>query len=302
MTRFLSRHRRDQIANAGKWGGGLTAAALHTAFGDRSRGRFGILLYHRVVPFERSADPPSDSVTPGRFRRQLEGLLQRAYRFAPLSDVVADAARGQAPPRRTVVVTFDDGYDNVREYALPVLRDLDIPASVFVTTAYIGSNEPFPFDPWADRNRGSAPPATWRPLDWEGCTVLAASGLVEVGSHTHTHRDLRADPDAFEQDVRTSLEVLGSRLGAGPRPFAFPYGNVSSGFAGTELVAAARRAGVTCGLTTEIELVDPTRDPFSWGRVEAVESDSPATCAAKLAGWYGWMGYTRRAFQRVASR
>jgi cell division protease FtsH len=74
------------------------------------------------------------------------------------------------------------------------------------------------------------------------------------------------------------------------------------GFAGADLAQAARRTGVTCGLTTEIELVDPAADPFTWGRVEAVESDSAATCAAKLSGWYNWMGTTRSVFQRVAPR
>ena len=55
-----------------------------------------------------------------------------------------------------------------------------------------------------------------------------------------------------------------------------------------EWTEAARRAGVTCALTTEGEVNRPTDDPFSWGRFNVYESDTPAMLEAKLAGWYGW--------------
>jgi peptidoglycan/xylan/chitin deacetylase (PgdA/CDA1 family) len=301
MKRFLSARRRAMLADAGKRAGGHVAVALHKTLGDRGSGQSGILLYHRVVPFD-ATDAPPDAVTPSRFRLQLEGLLERGFHFVPLVEFIAAHDRVDTLPTRTVAVTFDDGYANVREHALPVLLDLAIPATVFVVTAYVGSAEPFPFDRWGRAASATAPRAQWVPLDWPACRELEATGLVDVGSHTHTHADFRGRPLEFASDVRTSLALLNEHLEPRPRPFAFPFGTVRTGFAGPDLVRAAKSTGVTCALTTEIELVGPASDPFSWGRVEAVESDSAASCAAKLSGWYNWMGTTRSVFQRIAPR
>jgi peptidoglycan/xylan/chitin deacetylase (PgdA/CDA1 family) len=171
---------------------------------------------------------------------------------------------------------------------------------VFVATAYIGSPDPFPFDRWGRRHTETCPASAWRPLDWSACRELQASGVFEVGTHTHTHGDFRSRPADLEQDVRRSLDLLCDNLGPGPRAFAFPFGTVRAGFAGPELAAAVRRTGATCALTTEIALVDPASDPFEWGRLEAVETDTASVCAAKLAGWYNWMGTARNFFQRVS--
>jgi peptidoglycan/xylan/chitin deacetylase (PgdA/CDA1 family) len=299
VTRLLNKARREQVANAGKRAGGYVAVALHRVLGDHSRGRFGILMYHRVVPHRRESAPP-DTVSPARFRAQLEGLLERNFQFASLADVVAASERGEQLPPRTVVVTFDDGFASVHAHALPVLADLGIPATVFIVTSFIGSPEPFPFDPWGQAARGGESSSSWRPLDWAACQELDASGIVDIGSHTHTHADFRGLPDAFEHDVRASLESLREHLGSRPRAFAFPFG--TRAFASRELARAAARAGVTCALTTETELADPNGDRYSWGRVEAIETDSAAVCASKLTGWYNWMGVTRRAFQRISAR
>jgi peptidoglycan/xylan/chitin deacetylase (PgdA/CDA1 family) len=299
MMRLLEPRRRAQLADAGKRAGGYVAFTLHRGLGDRARGRFGILMYHRVVPHRSKAAPP-DTVSPARFRAQLEGLLERNFEFTRLADVVAARERNEQLPPRSVVVTFDDGFANVHEHALPVLADLNIPATVFVVTSFIGSAEPFPFDPWGRKVVLTEAASMWRPLDWPACKELEASGVVDIGSHTHTHADFRGRPEAFEEDVRVSLELLRAHLGPGRRAFAFPFG--ARAFASGDLRRAAEHAGVTCALTTEIELADPRGDQYGWGRVEAIESDSAAVCASKLTGWYDWMGTTRRTFQRIAAR
>jgi peptidoglycan/xylan/chitin deacetylase (PgdA/CDA1 family) len=296
-------NRRELLAAAGKRAGGVVAAVPHAILGNRAPGAFGILMYHRVChPGPGPGSRPTVNVRPATFRRQLEGLVEQGHRFLPLGEVLTVSAQGGALPPNTVVVTFDDGYASVRTEALPVLQALGIPATVFVATAFIGRREPFPFDPWGRAHAETVAPADWRPLTWAECAELESSGLVEIGSHSHTHADLRSRPDEFETDVATSVGLLDERLRRQPRPFAFPYGSVRSGFAGPALREAARRAGVTCGLTTEIELVRPGQDPFGWGRIEAVDSDGPAVLAAKLGGWYAWMGPARRLFQKVVPR
>jgi peptidoglycan/xylan/chitin deacetylase (PgdA/CDA1 family) len=95
--------------------------------------RLTILTFHRVL-----AEP--DPLLPGepdavRFRRQLEFLV-RYCAVLPLPEAVARLARRDLPPG-AVAVTFDDGYANNCEVALPILRDLGVPATVFVATALL---------------------------------------------------------------------------------------------------------------------------------------------------------------------
>ncbi|MGW8256186.1 MAG: hypothetical protein ACWGMZ_01745, partial [Thermoguttaceae bacterium] len=71
-------------------------------------------------------------------------------------------------------------------------------------------------------------------------------------------------------------------FGISKMTFAYPYG-----FAGTDLAEVVRSAGAICALTSDSKLVNPTSNPFLWGRFSAYQSDTPATLAAKLSGWYG---------------
>ena len=91
-------------------------------------------------------------------------------------------------------------------------------------------------------------------------------GLIDLGTHTHTHADFRNQPEALRQNLLTSLEVLRQRFGMEVAPFAFPYGTRRRGFSGPVLATAAKKAGVLCSLTTENQLVEAHSDPFDWGR------------------------------------
>jgi peptidoglycan/xylan/chitin deacetylase (PgdA/CDA1 family) len=290
---------RQRTADAGKWLGGRASLLLDTAFGPRSDGSLGILLYHRVAEVQAGVEPPTMNVRPARFRAQVEHLLDAGYSFLPVGEVVGRALAGRPMTAKLAVLTFDDGYLNFYRNVWPVLSALQVPATVFVATAYLDSPAPFPFDDWGRRHRALAPAVAWQPLTWSQCREMERSGLVEIGSHTHTHRNFRGRPDAFAEDLTNSLRLVERHLGPGPRTFSFPFGSVKRGFAGPELVEAAKACGVTCSLTTEIELVDPRASQFGWGRLEVGEHDTGAVVEAKLHGWYAWMGTAREVFRTV---
>lgn len=300
-SRALALPGRRAVVRWGKQLGGATSAGLHALLGTRAAGRVGILMYHRVAPSAPADDPPTWNVTPARLRLQLEGLLRRGVAFRPLREIVEQVKEGRPIADPTAVVTFDDGYRNVYTNAFPVLRELGIPATVFVATSCIGSEEPFPFDRWSAAHR-DLPEESWRPLTWDDCREMEASGWVDIGSHTHTHGDWRGNPEAFLADLQRSLDELRRELGPREFLFAFPYGSRTQGFADDDMITAARSAGVACSLTTELEVADPAASPFGWGRLSAEQTDTPATLAAKLAGWYGWMGHGRDVLRRVAPR
>jgi len=276
------------LRDLGKWAAGRVAVVLNKTLGGRFDRSLGILTYHRITPDVRGVVKPEINVTPARFRSQLGGLLAGGFRFWPLSKVLDYQAAGQSIPPRTIVVTFDDGYESVYTNAWPVLRKLNIPATVFVSTGYLDGEDPFPFDPWATAQRDRVPAEAYRPLSTAQCREMAAGGLIEFGSHTHSHGDFRRRPDALRRDVQTSVDILRSRLGLREIPFAFPFGRWDLGFVSEELLAAARQTGVTCALSTEMVLNDPQGDPFAWGRFNVDAWDTASTLSAKLAGWYGW--------------
>jgi peptidoglycan/xylan/chitin deacetylase (PgdA/CDA1 family) len=266
-----------------------TAGVLGTTLGRRVPEACGILLYHRVAPPAPAAPAPPWNVTPARFAQQLAGLLARGFHPWPLAGLLAHRREGRVVPPGTFVVTFDDGFESVYRHAWPVLRRHAVPATVFVSTAYLDQDEPFPFDHWAVTHRGDLPPEAFRPLRTWQCEAMARSGLVTLGAHTHTHRDLRNDPGEFARDVARSVDVLRARFGVQDVDFAYPFGKPSAGHCGPALVAAARRAGVRCGLTTESRTVDVRTDPYRWGRFTVYPCDTPRTLAGKLSGWYDWI-------------
>lgn len=276
---------------------GRAGVGLNRLLGSRAAGSLGILTYHRIAAEVPGLPRPTHNVAPRRFREQLLGLRERGFRVWPLDRILAWRARGMPIPPRTIVVTFDDGFQTVYTTAWPILQELQIPATLFLTTAFLDSEAPFWFDDWGRRHRDRLPPETYRPLGSGECRRMAQDGLVDLGAHTHTHEDFRRRPEEFCRDLQLSVDTLHARFGQQHVAFAFPFGGVHQGFANEALVAAARRTGVTCGLTTQSCVVDIASDPFCWGRFTAFAWDTAATLAAKLEGWYSWAPQLR---QRIA--
>jgi len=262
------------------------AGFLSELYGPLEKESFGMLMYHRVTDPLPGAPKPTWNVAPSQLEAQLSGLLARGWRPWPLSQVLDHRERGLPLPRKTFVVTFDDGYANNLYEACPILARLDVPATLFVATAYLDSDRPFPNDDWVAAGQPGVPPLSWRPLTTDECRQLAGSGLIDLGAHTHTHDDFRGQPEALRQDLETNIAILREQFGIDQPTFAFPYGTKAEGFASRELSDAARRAGAVCSLTTERQLVRAGDRPFDWGRFPVHESDTARTIAGYLSGWY----------------
>jgi peptidoglycan/xylan/chitin deacetylase (PgdA/CDA1 family) len=171
-----------------------------------------VLIYHRVGAGQgQEMDMPF-----GTFRRQMEWLASNAE-VVPLGPGLDRLA--EAPPERDrVAITFDDGYGDVYTRAWPVLRDLDLPATVFLATGFMEGDSPAPISPGA-ADRGERP----RPLRWDQVGEMATNGLVGVGSHTHTHREFdRLRPSEAEDECERSNALLRERAGVDPDLFAYP--------------------------------------------------------------------------------
>jgi peptidoglycan/xylan/chitin deacetylase (PgdA/CDA1 family) len=238
-------------------------------------------MYHRVCEKVRGVAAPTLNVTPQQLRRQLAGLLARGFVSWPLTSLVAAHVESRPVPANVFAVTFDDGYENNYIHAYPILRELNVPATIFVATKYLDTNKPFPFDDWSATGSDCTPPSAWRPLSTSQCREMLAGGLIEFGAHTHSHRRFMGRCSAFVRDMKLCLEVLRDRFCVIRPTFAFPYGEMN-----WELVEAARQLDISCAVTVQHSRVRSNDDPFQWGRFYVGQSDTPAMLAAKLSGWY----------------
>lgn len=166
-----------------------------------------ILTYHSVDP---SGSPVS--LDPESFRDQM--------RWLAASDVeVVDVASLLEAPGETdaVALTFDDGYRNFLTEAWPVLRELDLPATLFVVAGRVGED---------NRWQGSGDPDVpeLELLGWEELGRLAEEG-VRLASHGMSHCRLpAAASDRVREELARSRTLIRERTGVDPAGFAYPYG------------------------------------------------------------------------------
>ena len=110
---------------------------------------FRVLAYHRIMDIgperEYPGDPELISASVAGFHEQMQ-FARRHFDIVSFADVIDAMRRGARLPRRTLIVTFDDGHIDNYTNAFPVLRSLGVPASIFLSTDYIGSEMMFWFD------------------------------------------------------------------------------------------------------------------------------------------------------------
>ena len=184
-----------------------------------------VLCYHAVSDGWEHAL----AVTPRAFERQLRSLLRRGYR--PL------AADGLLEgPRLGLHVTFDDAYRSVLE-ALPVLRRLGLPATIFVSTGFADAGGR-PLDVPELAAEAAAQPDELATMSWDELRATAGEG-VEIGSHTVSHPHLPRLSDAeLERELGEARRRVEDEIGRRCRFFAYPYGEHDE-----RVRDAVRRAG-----------------------------------------------------------
>jgi peptidoglycan/xylan/chitin deacetylase (PgdA/CDA1 family) len=233
----------------------------------RSRGPGLLVLgYHRVgAGMGREMD-----VTLAVFRAQMR-FLAGHREVVTLEEGVRRAA---SPLRRDLVaVTFDDGYREVYSHAWPVLRELGLPATLFLATGFVEGTEPPPLRPGAGE-RGDIP----RPLTWAQVEEMRNSGLVAVGSHSRTHRTFdRLTRDEALEECASSRALLEHRLGGPVATFAYPGGIVAH----EDVVGLHYRIGAGADGAKNLP---SSLAPMRLSRVPVRASDGMFFFRARLAG------------------
>lgn len=236
-----------------------------------------ILIYHRVGGGSASAV----DLDPDVFDRQLEWLAAN-HRVVALDVALAELAAGEVPAGpRSVVITFDDGTADFTDVVVPALVRHGVPATLYAASHFIDTGEPFPWD---------APPTSWAAL-----RDAVSTGLVAVGSHTHTHALLdRSGADALEADLDRSIELIAEHVGATPLDFAYPKAVPGSPAAE---IAVRRRFRSAALASSRVNRPGHT-DPHRLWRTPVQRSDDDRWFAAKADGGLRLEGELRAAVAR----
>jgi peptidoglycan/xylan/chitin deacetylase (PgdA/CDA1 family) len=224
-----------------------------------------VVCYHGVSPDWTD----TTAITAEQLEEQLELVLARGYRAATFTEAVRSP-----PARKTVAVTFDDAFRSVLDHAVPVLRRLGIPATMFVPTAYVGDGG-LAVWPTLDRYLGGPFEQELRLLTWAELSGLAGEGW-EIGSHTCTHPHLRrVDDGVLARELVESRRECEDRLGRPCRSFAYPYGDVDA-----RVVRAVKQAGYEAAAQLSLPRW-ATR--LEWPRVAVDHQETPESFERKIA-------------------
>lgn len=253
---------RSAAREAGSW------RALRQMYGIR----LPVLLYHNIAPLQTATIPVASTISARQFELQVRWLAKWGYSAIRPSEWIAWCRGGKPLPSKPVLLTFDDAYAGVAEYALPVLRRYGFSAAVFVVTRRIGgTNE------W-DRSEGW--PGTNRLMSSEQITEWAGKG-IEFGAHSRTHPDLTMLSESeLTDEVAGSSQDLAALLGRRIGCFAYPFGPYNA--AVTECTANVFDMALTC----DEGLNDITTDPRLLRRTLVHPGDWTIDFACRI--WFGW--------------
>lgn len=250
-----------------------------------------VLMYHHISP-----KPGLVTCSPDNFRAHMQWLAENGWKTLS-TDEFAQALASGVVPKKSVLVTFDDGYLDNWVYAHPVLKEFGQRATLFLITGWIGDG---PLRPHAGQSGVPEVPthsqamaaAAEGKLDdaflrWSEVEAMQAAGTFDYHSHTHSHTrwdrqiaDQAARDRALADDLAASRTTLAARLGNATPHLCWPQGYYDAAY---QRVAVA--AGFTHLYTTEHGVVrrdtDPTRIP------RLVIKDKPAKWFGGRMGLYG---------------
>ena len=217
-----------------------------------------IMMYHHVADVSPKR---SDTVSPERFHWHMTYLKKHHFNVLPLRTLVQIIKQGKPLPRKSVVITFDDGSEDNFQYAFPVLKKYGFPATIFVISDVVNT-------------KGF--------LTTEQMKEMYAQG-IDIGSHTRSHPYL---PDVSSE--RRREEIFGSKArleqetGIKVSSFAYPSGGFDE-----EIKKLAKEAGYDSACTTNRGYDRFNRDVYELKRIRFSDQDDRVDYLwMKLTGFY----------------
>ena len=227
-----------------------------------------ILAYHKV---DSRRELGITSLSPARFEKQVRVLKHEGYtgisprslsslvlgkiyasyiqicRFGKIKDVVSSSVEAEdgdtantVPPAKSVLITFDDGYEGIYTYAYPILKKYGYNALIFLTTGYIDK-----YNNW-----DASPGPRFKHLNWSQIREMADNGIW-FGSHGVNHTFLtRQSYNIAKYEIEASKKMLEDGLGQPVPFFSYPYGNYDN-----RIINLVQEAGYEAAFSLKPELL-----------------------------------------------
>ena len=254
--------------------------------------RILILMYH-IVDEPRSDKEAKFCCTPSQFQRQMEYLSKSSYQLLDLEGISEIICGTRYLDSDGLAVTFDDGFSDFHEHALPILDKWRIPATLFMVSRRIGRT-----NDWMHK-RGFPQ----RDLLTRQQLLDVNDAGVIIGSHTRTHArlsDISSDMANLKEELESSKKELEDTLGNSIDHFAYPYGLFDMA-----TIDAVREAGYRTACSTRSGFNHMNIDPLLLRRIEVYGNDRLWHFKQKLKFGTNDMSYTFPAkyyFSRLRQR
>jgi peptidoglycan/xylan/chitin deacetylase (PgdA/CDA1 family) len=240
-----------------------------------NRRKVTILSYHSVLNGDEPTcvDPYKQHIPLRLFQQHLD-YLQQNRKVISLSEFLNAKREHLRLPNYSVVLTFEDGFEDFYTVAASQLAQRKLAATVFIIT---------------DRADGRLPPNGESFLSWQQVQELASCG-IEIGSHTCSHPRLPELPlEEVRRELADSRATIIAQLNPPDVPLSFPYGRTSE-----SISQLAQSLGYSCAITGTLGHNDRETDNFALHRTTIASDDDLATFAARVSGLTWWISILRR--------
>jgi peptidoglycan/xylan/chitin deacetylase (PgdA/CDA1 family) len=250
-----------------------------------------VLLYHSVSQDMSPVASTNFNVLPETFEKQMKWLSDNNYQSLTPEDLSAIADGSMKCPKKSVVITFDDGYYNNADIVLPILKKYNFKAFFFVATLFIGETAVFP---WIESDK-PLDPKDYGPMNKSQLLDLDNAGMF-VCSHAHSHKRLsELSEEDSEKDVIQSLNILNDILKKPIESLAYPYG-AKQDFTEKNRICC-KDNGCKHVFTTKVSCVNLNdMDLFALPRINVLERDGVKNFSLKVQGYFDWFEKFRFAF------
>jgi peptidoglycan/xylan/chitin deacetylase (PgdA/CDA1 family) len=242
----------------------ITAALVVTAaviLWVRAQYVVPIIMYHKI---DGNSATSRLSVSPESFKAQMNFLKHRRYNVVKLEDLAEMIRKNKLPPK-TIAITFDDGYEDNYLNAYPVLKELGLPAVIFIIPAMIG-------------NDGY--------LTWDQVMEMSESGIITIGSHSLSHPWLPSQAvQVLDREIADSKRSIEGHTEKDVNAFSYPQG------AFNEIVREkVIKAGYKIAVATNPGKKYPKHDLFAMKRLRiSSTSDNLFVFWFEITGFYTWI-------------
>lgn len=217
-----------------------------------------ILCYHNLNPVK----PGSMNLTPKKFEDQIKWIKENGFTIIPLKEAVAYLQGTRATlPKKSVVITVDDGWQSVYTYMLPIVKKYNIPVTLFIYPETISHGK--------------------NAMTWEELKKLQQTGLFDIQSHTYSHPNFKqekrlASAAGFEKFVSGELvrskKILEEKLGEKITLLAWPFGIYDK-----YLEDEAKKAGYEMAFSIDARAANTNNRPMAQPRFMIVDGQSTKT-------------------------